>query len=148
MSFSGTVDFGGGPLISVGTSDLAIAKLDATGTFLWSESFGAPGSTVGAVAALSGTTTGGLAMSARLNGAVNFGCGPVASSANGTTLFASFDKTGTVMFSEVVRLAPGATGPVVDGLGGISYAAVVTQGGGVTEACNAPEAAIATRFAP
>ncbi|WP_158501507.1 kelch repeat-containing protein [Vitiosangium sp. GDMCC 1.1324] len=45
--FSNTVNFGGLPLISLGDTDAYVVKLSATGTHLWSKSFGAPGMQVG-----------------------------------------------------------------------------------------------------
>lgn len=129
-TFAGTVDFGGGPLTSVGTSNLAIAKLDATGTLLWATSFGASGSSVSGVSALGATGTGGEALAVGISGSVNFGCGAVSSSTGATTLFADFDATGTVIYSRVVALlggVAGSAGPVVDGLGGISLAEQVSM---------------------
>jgi hypothetical protein len=38
--FQGVVDFGGGPLVSAGASDIVIAKLDGNGKHLWSKRFG------------------------------------------------------------------------------------------------------------
>jgi hypothetical protein len=121
-TFSGTIDFGGGPITSVGTSDLAIAKLGPTGAFVWAKHFGAPGASVSALTALGATSTGGLALSASLGGAVDFGCGAVASSAGATAVYANFDATGTVVYSRVVANA----GQAVDGLGGISYMVQLT----------------------
>jgi hypothetical protein len=127
VAFNGTVDFGGGPLTSAGTSDLAIAKLDASGAHLWSKSFGAAGSSVSDLSALGAVGDGGLALSASIGGAVDFGCGTVSATSGATTLFARFDAAGAVVYSRVVALLPGysglSAGPVVDGLGGISYAA-------------------------
>ncbi|WP_437646837.1 hypothetical protein [Sorangium sp. So ce362] len=39
-SFSGTIDFGTGPLTSAGQSDVFFLKLDPSGTTLWSQRFG------------------------------------------------------------------------------------------------------------
>jgi hypothetical protein len=120
-TFAGTVDFGGGPLTSVGTSDLAIAKLDASGGFVWSKSFGASGASMSGITSLGATGTGGEALSVGISGAVDFGCGAVSSSAGATTLFANFDATGTVVYSRVVELLGGgvaSAGPVVDGASG------------------------------
>src|SRR6185437_9195679 len=54
-TFSGTIDFGGGPLTSVGKQDLAIAKLDPSGNVVWSKSFGASGASMGNFTALGAT---------------------------------------------------------------------------------------------
>jgi hypothetical protein len=120
-TFSGSVDFGGGALTSVGTTDLAIAKLDPSGNLLWSKSFGASGATLGGISALGATNSGGVAISAGIGGAVDFGCGAVTSSSGATTLIANFDATGSVVYSWIVQLAGGGSA-VADGLGGISIA--------------------------
>jgi hypothetical protein len=120
-TFSGTVDFGGGPLTSVGTSDLAMAKLDPSGNLLWSKSFGASGASLGGIWALGANDDGGVALSAGIGGAVDFGCGPVTSSSGGNDLIANFDATGNVVYSWVVQVA-GAGPAVADGLGGITIA--------------------------
>ncbi|MEJ7731545.1 MAG: hypothetical protein WKG00_20320 [Polyangiaceae bacterium] len=39
-SFAGTIDAGGGPLISAGQSDVFVVKYDAAGNHLWSKRFG------------------------------------------------------------------------------------------------------------
>jgi hypothetical protein len=175
-TFSGTIDFGGGPLTSVGTSDLAIAKLDGSGGHVWSKRFGASGASVTGVSALGATNGGGAALAVGIDGAVDFGCGAVSSSAGATTLFARFDATGTVIYSRVVGLLAGynatsKAGPVVDGLGGISYAVQVKYQpncacatsiqcanpfdsciGGMCQSClataNSPGNIVISRFAP
>jgi hypothetical protein len=38
--FNGDIDFGGGSLLSAGANDVAVAKLNASGTHIWSKSFG------------------------------------------------------------------------------------------------------------
>ncbi|MBL8742598.1 MAG: hypothetical protein JNK04_15935, partial [Myxococcales bacterium] len=38
--FAGTEDFGGGPLTSAGSSDVAVVRLDAAGNHIWSKRFG------------------------------------------------------------------------------------------------------------
>lgn len=38
--FFGSIDFGGGPLVTSGESDVFLAKLDGNGTHLWSKRFG------------------------------------------------------------------------------------------------------------
>jgi hypothetical protein len=41
-AFTGTVDFGGGPLTSAGDSDIFLLKLDPTGKHVWSKRYGGP----------------------------------------------------------------------------------------------------------
>ncbi|UQA63365.1 hypothetical protein [Polyangium aurulentum] len=42
--FEGTIDFGDGPLTSVGGTDAFVARIDGTGHAAWSKQFGGPGS--------------------------------------------------------------------------------------------------------
>jgi hypothetical protein len=43
VSGDGSVDFGGGPLTSTGSSDVFLARLGASGQHLWSQRFASPG---------------------------------------------------------------------------------------------------------
>lgn len=129
-TFAGTVDFGGGPLASAGTSDLALAKLGPSGNPIWSERFGASGASVSGLTGFGATNDGGAGLAVGIDGAVDFGCGAVSSSTGANTLFARFDASGAVVYSRVVGLLAGFNGsshagPAVDGLGGISYAVQV-----------------------
>jgi hypothetical protein len=38
--FADSIDFGGGPVVSAGSYDVFVAKLDADGEHLWSQRFG------------------------------------------------------------------------------------------------------------
>jgi hypothetical protein len=142
-TFTGTVDLGGGPLASVGLSDLALAKLDPSGQLLWSKSFGASGASVSAISAFGATTAGGATLAATLGGSVDFGCGAVCGTPLAGTLVATFDAMGTVVYSDVLAVGASAvsTRPVTDGVGGIAFAALAPLG--------SPQATVyVSRFAP
>jgi hypothetical protein len=47
-SITGDIDFGGGPRMSLGKVDLAVAKFDPSGNHLWSQRFGGPQDDIGA----------------------------------------------------------------------------------------------------
>ncbi len=76
----GSLDFGCGPMPGLGTSDLALARLDGkTGACVWSKSFGAAGASVSGnvtVSAIDYAVTFGTVSGA----AVDFGGGPISSS--------------------------------------------------------------------
>ena len=83
-AFSGTVNFGGGPLTSAGGSDIYVAKYSSTGTHLWSRRFGdASGSTAYGVAV---DTSGSVVVVGSFTGTVNFGGSPL-TSAGGLDIF-------------------------------------------------------------
>jgi hypothetical protein len=72
-SFSGTVDFGGGPLTSGGNSDIFIVKYSPSGNHIWSKRFGSTGSDIGnSIAVDSGNN---ILLTGLFSGSVNFGGG-------------------------------------------------------------------------
>ena len=97
-AFSGTVNFGGGPLTSAGGSDIFVAKYSSTGTHLWSQRFGdASTSTAYGVAV---DTSGSVVVVGNFTGTVNFGGGPL-TSAGGLDIFvAKFSATGGYLWSQ------------------------------------------------
>jgi hypothetical protein len=69
--FSGTVDFGGGQLVSAGGADIFAAKLDASGEHLWSKGFGNGNDQVGVSVAMDGH--GNTLLAGNFSGTVNIG---------------------------------------------------------------------------
>jgi hypothetical protein len=75
-SFSHAIDFGGTILVAAGGEDMVLAKLDPTGAFLWSKSFGdAQNLYATAVAALPGSNR--VLVAGYGAGTVDFGNGPL-----------------------------------------------------------------------
>src|SRR5262249_39221704 len=70
-SFRESLDFGGGPLSSQGAEDIYIAKLDSSGGYLWSKSFGDP-SAQGA-SAVAVDRSGNTLITGELFGSADFG---------------------------------------------------------------------------
>jgi len=94
--FTGTADFGGGPLISAGATDIFVAKYSATGAHLWSHTFGA------------GNFDHGFGIDADMNGVVfagafqdtvDFGGGPLVSAGANDACVARFDTDGVHVWS-------------------------------------------------
>lgn len=52
--FTGTLDFGGGPLVCAGQEDFYLVKLDSSGAHLWSRLFGDTGSELGTCVTVDG----------------------------------------------------------------------------------------------
>ncbi len=71
----GTVDFGGGVLTSAGSTDIFVAKLDASGNHLWSKRFGNTFIQDGDSVAMD--ATGSVAVFGRFEGTIDFGGGPL-----------------------------------------------------------------------
>jgi hypothetical protein len=71
-TFSGAVDFGGGPLTSAGAADIFVAKLSAaTGGYVWANRFGDSSEQTGL--GLATDTAGNVVVTGYFKGTVNFG---------------------------------------------------------------------------
>src|SRR5437763_165437 len=97
--FSGTVDFGTGPLTSAGGDDVFLAKYTAAGDPVWSKAFGGAMSDVGnGVAVDSG---GDVVLIGTAGGGSNFGGGPIR--ANGYSIVvAKFSSAGAPLWSRSI----------------------------------------------
>ncbi len=133
--FTGKLDFGNGTLISAGGMDIYIAKFDAAGNILWSESFGdaAEQSTFSvAVDAVGNIVSAGI-----LAGTADFGGGPLTSAGAGDIYVAMFDGDGNHRWSRRFGDADDQTANAVrvDGNGDIvvagDFVGQVDFGGGV-----------------
>jgi hypothetical protein len=110
--YSGTIDFGGGALVSSGTNSLALARFNSAGTLLWTKNFGGAGSsfTLGSLA----TNADGVGiLTAGYRGTVNLGGGLLPSNAD--TFLAVFDSGGTFKWSKVVTV--GSSGSLLAAVG-------------------------------
>jgi PKD repeat protein len=94
--FSGTVDFGGGPLSSSGSSDIFVVKYSSTGAYLWSRRFGSTDPDVGRGIAVD--PSGNVIITGEYSGAVNFGGGPLPSQASGVVV-AELSASGAHLWS-------------------------------------------------
>lgn len=81
VQFSDTLEFGGGPLVSTGNVDIAVAKFDAAGNHIWSQSFGDAGIQEGR--GIATDNPGNVIMTGRFRGTVDFGGGPLSSAFSG-----------------------------------------------------------------
>ncbi|MBI4701132.1 MAG: SBBP repeat-containing protein, partial [Deltaproteobacteria bacterium] len=97
-SFGGSVDFGGGPLTSAGKSDIFVAKLDPSGTHLWSKRFGNAGDQYAKSIAVDGQ--GNAVVTGYFDGAVDFGGGVLPSAGTYDILAAKFAPAGGHLWSK------------------------------------------------
>jgi uncharacterized protein (AIM24 family) len=96
--FWSSVDFGGGPLTSAGFEDIFLAKFDASGTHLWSQSFGDASSQHGQSVAFAPSRN--IAITGSLRGTVDFGGGSLTSAGFKDIFLAKFDAIGNHLWSQ------------------------------------------------
>lgn len=87
--FSGASDFGGGALVSEGSSDVFLVKLGPGGQHVWSKRFGDFAGQYGLDTA--GSAAGFVAVTGNFAGGINFGGGPVNSKGLTDGLLAVFE---------------------------------------------------------
>jgi hypothetical protein len=97
-NFAGTVDFGGGPLTSVGFEDIFLAKFDASGTHLWSQRFGDAEYLLSFSVAFD--LSGNIAITGWFEGTVDFGGGPLINTGLKDIFLAKFDASGAHLWSQ------------------------------------------------
>jgi hypothetical protein len=84
--FSGTVNFGEGPLASLGPNEIFLIKFTPAGALLWSRSFGDAGDQD--VRAVTTDSTGHILLAGDVGGTTNFGTGPLISAGQDDLLIA------------------------------------------------------------
>ncbi len=96
--FYNTVNFGGGPLTSAGSEDIALIKYSSAGGHLWSQRMGGAGmETVRSLAV--DQTTGEFVMAGYFVGSVNFGGGALTSVGLNDAFVARYNSSGTHTWS-------------------------------------------------
>ena len=96
-SYAGTIDFGGGPLVSAGSQDMFLATYDPTGTHVWSQRFGGGGYDEGWKVAVDWTNR--LVVTGFFEGSVDFGGGALVSAGGTDILVAKYNASGTHVWS-------------------------------------------------
>lgn len=96
-SFGSTIDFGGGPLTSLGSTDIFAVKLDENGNHVWSARFGDTDldNGVGVVA----NRLGEFVLTGSFRGSVDFGGGALMSAGSGDVFVAKYDAAGNHLWS-------------------------------------------------
>lgn len=93
---SGSLDFGGGPL--AGPQSLAIAKLDRTGSHLWSRRLG--GGTNGFNSSVLADSAGNIVIAGSFQTAIDFGAGSMTSVGGADIFVAKLDPGGAPIFAK------------------------------------------------
>jgi hypothetical protein len=99
--YSGTIDFGGGATTSTGSSSLAAARFDSSGTLQWASSFGGAGSSF-TIGSISGNAAGDTILTGGYAGTVDLGGGALPSSDD--TFLAVFNPAGVLQWSQTVTV--------------------------------------------
>jgi len=138
-SFKGTVDFGGGVLTSAGGDDIFVAKFDANGNHLWSDSFG-DGHNENAWAVAT-DASGNVVIAGYFRDTVDFGGGTLTSGGYEDIFVAEFDANGNHIWSSAfgdsasqscLDVTTDASGNVI--ITGFSYGTVDFGGGAIVNA--------------
>lgn len=93
-----TVDYGGGPLISAGGTDVAVVKLDAGGGHVWSKRFGAKSTEYSNRLAVD--PAGGVVFVGSFSKPVDFGGGELTSHGAGDVFVVKLDASGNHAWSK------------------------------------------------
>lgn len=94
----GTMDFGGGPLTGEGNADLFVAKLDASGTYLWARRFGDGSFQVANGIALD--DTGNVYIAGSFLSTVDFGGGVLASAGDSDAFIVKLNAGGAYVWAK------------------------------------------------
>lgn len=94
-----TVDFGGGGLMSAGSSDAVVAKIDSSGAHVWSKRFGDASSQQSI--SVDSDSLGNVALIGNASGEIDFGGGMLMSAGSDDLFVAKFDASGSHLWSSL-----------------------------------------------
>ncbi|MDH4038332.1 MAG: T9SS type A sorting domain-containing protein [Candidatus Krumholzibacteria bacterium] len=132
--FAGTVDFGGGGLVSAGSFDVFLARYGITGTHMWSQRFG--GASNDSPEAVAIGADGTIATTGTFRDTASFGGATLTADGVNDIYLASYDESGAHQWSRDFGSADGedSGGLAVDARGNVYLAAwfngTVDFGGG------------------
>jgi hypothetical protein len=96
--FWGSIDFGGGALVSAGSSDVAVARYDKDGVHLWSRRLGGAGNDIGSAAAFDATSN--VLLAGSFEQTADFGGGLLTSAGGADAVVAKYDPAGKHLWSK------------------------------------------------
>jgi len=149
--FFGTVNMGGGNLVSAGNEEIFLVKYNASGVHQWSQRFGSTDSDVGFGVVTDGV--GSVFVTGFFRGTVNFGGGALVSAGNEDIYLAKYDAGGAHLWSKAFGSSNGEIGHAVamDPLGNVLFTGYFNQtvdfGGGNLVSAGSDEIVVA-RYAP
>ncbi len=98
-NFSGSIDFGGGPLTEAGMGDFFVTKLDGNGGYLWSKRYGGSGAEY--QLAMRSNALGEIVLVGSLTSPADFGGGALTPAGAHDVFVAKLDSFGGHIYSKV-----------------------------------------------
>lgn len=99
--FAGTMTFGNKTLISAGSKDFYLAKLDRNGAAIWAKQFG-DASDNGKAISVAVASNGNISITGSFSGGLDFGTGPMTSAGSTDIFVAGFDANGAPIWSKKI----------------------------------------------
>lgn len=97
-NFTGTMDFGGGPLVSAGGNDVFVVKLNASGSHVWSKRFGDSDQQIARGVAVD--SAGNVFVTGIFSTTIDFGAGLLTSAGANDVFLAKLDPSGGPLWSK------------------------------------------------
>ncbi|UQA56011.1 hypothetical protein [Polyangium aurulentum] len=144
---SGSVDFGGGPLVSGAGTSLYLAKLDASGNHVWSKRFGDTGSRTSRKVAMD--SAGNVVVVGNMGFSTDFGGGPLPVPGTTAGFVAKFDTAGNHLWSKPLGNVGDthATSVAIDGAGNVlvlgDFQGSINLGGGMLQSAGGQDLFVA-----
>jgi hypothetical protein len=101
--FAGSIDLGGGPLVSAGGTDVFLGQVTASGYHLWSHRFGDGADQAGGAVAVD--AAGSVVIAGGFQGSIDFGGGPLTSAGGEDVYLAKFTNGGAHVWSQAFGAA-------------------------------------------
>jgi hypothetical protein len=119
---AGVIDFGGGPLMTVGGTDIVVASFDADGTFLWANQYGNNAAQQGNAVAID--AVGNVVIGVSFAGSLSFGAGTLTSAGGSDIGLARLTTDGMLLWGKRFgsTQADNARGVAIDPFGAIVLA--------------------------
>jgi hypothetical protein len=151
--FTGTIDFGGGPMSPAGGGDIYLAKYSSSGQYVWAKHFGSTSPNASLSYAVSVDESDNIVLTGVVIGNINFGSGWLFSNGSNDIFLAKFTSNGVNLWSKRFGTAYDDHGRAVavDTYGNVfmvgDFFESVDFGGGTFTSAYTPDAFIA-KFAP
>jgi hypothetical protein len=154
-TFTGTIDFGGGPLSAKGSSGVFVVKRDSSGEHVWSKAFGgADVTSATAPVGLAMDASGNIVIAGQFDGSLDFGGGPLTTTGDTDVFAVKLDPMGSHLWSrsygdaQKQTSAGVAVGPSGDLFLAGTFAGRIDFGGGPLESAGGTDIFVARLHTP